>query len=188
MAGKTQLFHSLRQLYQILGIYSSETNQTHLFNWRVIFVTSSMILAFITSFAFFLWEAETIDDYGTSFYGSITQLCSVHNFLTIVWKMPLILELFRKFETFIESSKLFYLIQLIFFFIEQNEFIKYQSIQDQTIRFRDTFTRNQRRWLSECIDYSIFLLWKRLLSESWYHHYLIRLSIISFMIWKMNPF
>lgn len=60
---------------------------------------------FITSFAFFLWEAETVDDYGTSFYGAVSQLCLTHNFLQVVWKMPDILKLLRNFENFIDSSK-----------------------------------------------------------------------------------
>lgn len=105
MAGKTKLFHSLRQLYQMLGIYSSETNQNFLFNWKIVFIASSMILFFIGSFAFFLWEAETVDDYGSSFYTSISQLCTTNYYLILVWRMPAILELFKNFEDFIESSK-----------------------------------------------------------------------------------
>lgn len=59
----------------------------------------------IASFAFFLHEAETVDDYGVSFYTSISQLCTTDYFVMIVWRMPVILELFRNFEEFIELSK-----------------------------------------------------------------------------------
>lgn len=105
MAGKTQLFHSLWHSYRILGLYSPKTNQSHLFNWKVIFSLSFMVLMFMTSFAFFLWEAETLDDYGTSFYESLAEVSSVHNFMMNVWRTPLIIELVKNFEDFIESSK-----------------------------------------------------------------------------------
>lgn len=104
MADHTELFRSLRRMYQILGIYSPETNQTHLFSGKIIFFAASIILMFITSITFFLWEAETMDDYGTSFYGSMTQLSSAHNFVIVVWRMPLILKLLKGFEDFIETS------------------------------------------------------------------------------------
>lgn len=104
MAEQSELFYSLRQLYKTLDIYPSKTNQTYRFKWKTIFFVFPIILMFITSFAFFLWEAETVDDYGTSFYGSMTQLSQTHNILMIIWQMPTILELFRKFENLIESS------------------------------------------------------------------------------------
>lgn len=108
MADQTMLFYSLRELYQRLCFYSPETNQTHPFNWKIIFCVSSIILMFITSFSFFLWKAETLDEYGTSFYGSVTQLSAALYFVIVVWKMPVILKLLRSFEDFIESSELWH--------------------------------------------------------------------------------
>lgn len=64
-----------------------------------------MVLIFIALFAFLLWEAETIDDYGTSFYECLTQLGCAHNFLVVVWRMPVILKLLKNFEKFIDSRK-----------------------------------------------------------------------------------
>lgn len=104
MAGQTKLFHSLRQYYQLLGVYSPETNQTDPCHWKVIFIASSMMLTFIASFAFFLWKAETVDDYGTSFYNASSQLSQSCCFLIAVWKISATLELYKKFEHFIESS------------------------------------------------------------------------------------
>lgn len=105
MAGQPKLFHSLRQLYQTLGSYSPENNQIYPFKWKIIFITVSDILMFIALFAFFLWEAKTVDDYGTSFYECMMQLGCMHNFLVVVWRLPVIFKLLKHFEDFIEASK-----------------------------------------------------------------------------------
>lgn len=106
MANQTKLFHSLRQLYQTLGIYPSEASQTYRFEWKTIFFVASTGLLFITSFAFFLFEAETVDDYGTSFYTSVSQCTQTSNIFIMIWRMPIIVELLKKFERLTELSKL----------------------------------------------------------------------------------
>lgn len=50
MADRAKLFHSLRQVYETLGIYPPETNQTYRFKWKTVFFVSTTVLLFITSF------------------------------------------------------------------------------------------------------------------------------------------
>lgn len=143
VANQTILFHSLRQLYQRLNMYSPETNRTHPFSWKIVFAVSSILILFITSVAFFLWEAETLDEYGTSFYSSVTQLSTAFYFIVVVWRMPTILNLLKNFDEFIESSELIYdEYNLLTFEAHYSIYPNLKSVQEHTITFHDTCTIN----------------------------------------------
>lgn len=102
---KMKLFRSLLQYIEFMGIYSQQTHQPQTFNAKILFFTSSMALLFISLFAFFLFKATTIIDYGNSFYGFVSELNTLMDYLLIVWRMPIILHLIGNCEKFIEMSK-----------------------------------------------------------------------------------
>lgn len=64
---------------------------------------------FITSVAFFLFDATTIDEYGISFYALISILNATINILTMARKMPNILTIIGKigkYEELIDGKEL----------------------------------------------------------------------------------
>lgn len=57
----------------------------------------------ISSVAFFLVEAQTVDEYGVSFYVSLAVLVSTINISNTAWKVDKITTAFDKYEEFIDK-------------------------------------------------------------------------------------
>lgn len=105
MAKSVELFKFLQKSYQTIGFYPSQTGQIGCsFNLKNLFILLSILQLFLSSLAFFLFEAHSLFDYGTSFYTSITNLFSLIILAIILWKMTDILMLIEKFEEYIEKS------------------------------------------------------------------------------------
>lgn len=66
----------------------------------------STVQLFISSSAFFLFEAQTADEYGISFFVSLTILSMMANILSVAWNIDKILMLIGKYEKFLEKSKI----------------------------------------------------------------------------------
>lgn len=98
------LFRLIRSFFQAMGIHLSEPNQKFSFNAKNVLISSSIALFFISSTAFFLFEANSIDEYGLSFYGSATELAVFVTFQINIFYMAKILRIFEKFEKLIEKS------------------------------------------------------------------------------------
>lgn len=94
MAGVVKLFHTLKLFYKIIGSVNSMN----------VFRMSSFVAAYISTTAFFVFEAETTDENGTSFYVSITLFCVAINTAITTSKMANILELIEKYEEFFANS------------------------------------------------------------------------------------
>lgn len=105
MAGATiKLFQSVHQFYHDMGIYPSQPNQNRKPNAKNVFVLLSAIQLCITSLAFFLFEANSITEYGISFYMSLSELTITVYFLIVAWKIPKNLKLIDEMEQFITKS------------------------------------------------------------------------------------
>lgn len=103
MAGPIKLFETVQKINKAMGIsHEAQTSPAKL--TKNLFVIASTTQLFISSTAFFLFEAQTADDYGISFYVSLTTLCVVINFVTVVWKKDRILTLIECYEIFIGKS------------------------------------------------------------------------------------
>lgn len=114
MAVSIKLFQTLRKLYKTKGLDIRHQLHTpkNLFQFitaaqltRFLFFIIPITQLFISSTAFFLVKAQTPDEYGTSFYVSLTTLCVIINFLIIAWRMVEILDLIIGYEKFIEKSQ-----------------------------------------------------------------------------------
>lgn len=101
MPGAMELFNTQRKFYETLG-FAIHPN-CRISAKYLIFLISSIQL-FISTTAFFLFEARTAVEYGMSFYISITIVVSMVNISTIGWKMEEVLALIRNYEEFIENS------------------------------------------------------------------------------------
>lgn len=107
MAVEIKLFQSVRKLYQTIGLDPFQSNPTppNKCDHRIYFIAFSIMQMFISSTAFLAFKAETIQDFATSFYASITQLYMLVNFFSLVIQMGAISKLTEISEKFIEKSK-----------------------------------------------------------------------------------
>lgn len=133
MAKTIELFQYVQKIYQIVGICSSSNyHGQHRVSAKATFILGCMILSFNSSFAYFLFEANSVDEYGRSFYMSFTKLEIYLYFVVNLAKVEKILNLIKKLEDFVELSKLNIIISNILEF-----------------------------YLKKCIDASVwFVLWK----------------------------
>lgn len=105
MARSIKLFQSLRQFCETLDIsYSPQFNQHRSFNWKILCILIFIIIHTVTSIAFFLFEAKSIQEYGDSFYAILSEFLCLASSPTIISKMPDIFMLIENFEKFIEKS------------------------------------------------------------------------------------
>lgn len=100
MAGMIKLFQSVRNSYQTMGIYSPHPN------WKKLFIWLSLVMAFISRFGYFVFEAKFAEENGfQSFYETFLVLIVLGVFLQELWQMPEILQLIEMFDDFIKRSK-----------------------------------------------------------------------------------
>lgn len=102
MAGVIELFCTIKSFYKSMGLYPN--HKKCLISAKNIFLSISIIQLFITSSAYLLFQAKTSDEYGISFYISITLLSVMVNISNTAWKIDKILTLIGKYEKFIENS------------------------------------------------------------------------------------
>lgn len=101
-----KLFQLVTSWYQTMSVYSPQSNhQVHSINRNFLFFTLSIALNFSSTFAYFLLKANTIEDYGITFYTSMAGLCALADVLIIFWQTPTILRLIENCEQFIEKSE-----------------------------------------------------------------------------------
>lgn len=115
MAGSPiKLFQTVQKLNKTMGIWDiqnqKQTSKNHLqfipsvkFIRKLFFILSTTQL-FLSSTAFFLMRAQIADDFGLSFYVSLTTFCVMINFMTVAWKMNKFSMLIEHYEKFIEKS------------------------------------------------------------------------------------
>lgn len=99
------LFQSVKKLYQTVGVYTTQSDQIYAINLNFVFFSLSIALSFISMFAYFLIKAESIEDYGSSFYTSTAGLNALVNVFIMFWQMPTALQLIQNSEQFIAKSK-----------------------------------------------------------------------------------
>ena len=88
-----------------MGIYSEQSNQTFSFNLKILFFSLSVFLIFTSDFAYFLFQAELIQEYGISFYSCLSELYTLSDLVLTIWQMSTILKLIEMCEKFIEKSR-----------------------------------------------------------------------------------
>lgn len=105
MFGRIELFRCVRRLFKSIGIVPSKHSEHFAFNWRNLFISSSILIMLVLQVEFFFFEAKSIQEYGLSFYGCVSLILFVFDAAIIVWQMPNILKLMENLEKFIELSK-----------------------------------------------------------------------------------
>lgn len=105
MAGSVKLFRNVKGYYQTIGLLTeSQSKHDISFNPRNLFALFSIFQRILTTFAFFVYEAETLLEYGLTFFVYVAEAYSIVVFLEHMSTMPKTLHLIEHFEKFIEKS------------------------------------------------------------------------------------
>lgn len=105
MANSIKLFQFLQKSYKTLGICPSQDHEGLAFNTRNVIFLFCYAQMFLSVLAFFIFKADTMLEYGNSFFMFETQFYIAMDFLVLMWRITNILELIEEFEEFIEKSK-----------------------------------------------------------------------------------
>ena len=103
---RIKLFQSLRKYFRILGTFSPESDENHLFNPRNVFVLICYIQMLLSVLAFTLFKATKVVEFGLNWYGYVTEVLCVFNILLLIYRMADISKLIKNCEDFIQFSKL----------------------------------------------------------------------------------
>lgn len=92
---------------QWIGLYpSSQLNPKRRFNCRNISLLLSALAMGLSTTAYFIFKADSIQNRGISFYVSDSSIFVVSSYLSLIFKMTEIFDLIAKFKEFIEKSEL----------------------------------------------------------------------------------
>lgn len=84
MSGSIHLFQSVQKSYKTLGIYPCQTNKTVAFNSRNLFVLFCLAQASVLLGGFCLFEAKTMQEFGSSFFMFLTQFYMIFSFSALI--------------------------------------------------------------------------------------------------------
>lgn len=102
-----KLFQSVQTFYRMTGIFRSQSNQNDLLNFIQVLMMCGWIQGFLFTGAFCLFGAENIQEYGISYYASVTELLNIVCYLSNVWKWSNVVIVIENLECFIDKSNSF---------------------------------------------------------------------------------
>lgn len=105
MVNSVRLFQCSRELYGIIGTHPLQLSHGT-YNLRNVVVLMFITINMLSSGAFFVYEADNIQDYGISFYTFMTALINLSCFPSFRNNITTFFELMDEFEAFIENSEL----------------------------------------------------------------------------------
>lgn len=105
MTGSVNVLNFTRNFYQKIGIYPTQSNHSA-FNLKNVFFILVMVQLGIAIGLYFIFKAKKLDEMSMTFYSSITVLISTYYFVSNIWQNKNILILVKKYNEFIEQSKL----------------------------------------------------------------------------------
>lgn len=106
MAGAIKLFRNARKFYRKAGILTPSKLHPHPFNVKTTSSLVSTVLLLLSLFGYFLFEADSINEYGKGFISSVAVMEALAYFVVNLSKIKSILKLNRKFDGFIGMSEL----------------------------------------------------------------------------------
>lgn len=100
-----KILQSAISFHQTMGITSSKLNANNFFNPKLVFFLVSLILAFISTTAYFLFKAQSTTDHIETFYAAVTTITCAGCLLINRCKIETILELKQNVEELIQKSE-----------------------------------------------------------------------------------
>lgn len=105
MACSIKLFQTVQALCRKMGIHSDQSPKCVALNWRNFVFLSFIAMIFLSATGVFFFQAQTISEYGFSFYLMVTGLTSAIGFVINIWKRTCVSETIVKLENFIEKRE-----------------------------------------------------------------------------------
>lgn len=105
MANKIKIFHTLKNMYEMMGIYPIQPAQSPTFNYKMFCVLLLVTLMFIGSVAYFISEANSMMEFGRTLSALLLEVSAIFYCIVNMIRMPNIVKLIENCETFIENSK-----------------------------------------------------------------------------------
>lgn len=100
-----KLFQSIKGFHRMLGLHPPQSAENPLINPKNLLVLLSIALGAILTAAFCVFEAETVPEFGKSYFASATELFNAGCFASNIWKWPNTWKTIEKLETFIQKSR-----------------------------------------------------------------------------------
>lgn len=100
---KMKLFQSIRQVFKTVGMCPSGIK--HYQNWKIVSTFLFLTHTFITSMAYFLYDAKSIPELAEALFPSTTELVAGVSVGICIWKMTSILKLMKNFDDFIDKRE-----------------------------------------------------------------------------------
>lgn len=94
-------FQIVQDIHKIFGIYPAD----HLDFIKILVFISSRITSFTSSLAYFTFKANSIDEYGETYYVCATCAGVLLSFITLLLKMNDMTQLIRKFREVVFTSE-----------------------------------------------------------------------------------
>lgn len=89
-----------------MEIFPSHPTENNTFNYKVLIILMPILIFSISSLAYMIFQAETIEDFEDSFLIASASFATALNFSIIVfWKMTKMFKMIESFEKIIEKSK-----------------------------------------------------------------------------------
>lgn len=104
MARLVKPFRIFRKLLRTMGIHFSVHNQNHSINSKCLQLCLIKFIFLMSSMAFFIFRAKTINEYGESFYISITEMAIASGLYSIIANLTNITSLVRKIDELMQKS------------------------------------------------------------------------------------
>lgn len=104
MARLIKPFRIFRKLLRTMGIHLSEHNRNGSIKSKCLQLCLIKFIFLMSSMAFFIFRAETINEYGESFYVSVTEMAIASGFYSIISNLTSITSLIRKIDALMQKS------------------------------------------------------------------------------------
>lgn len=119
-----KLFQNVRKFFDEIGIFSGETNQAQLFPMKILVLSLSVLIVFISICAFAVMKATTMTEYALCFYGCITHITGLGVYVIIALEMPKMVKFMENSDEFVAKSETVLWIFQCFSFIFQINFVR----------------------------------------------------------------
>lgn len=97
-------FKSCQKYLMNVGINSRQSSRKHLFNARNVTTLIVTTLSIISNTIFLLQDAKTFEKYTTTIYALSTAMVSTATYVTAIWKMAKLFQIFDNFQNIIDKS------------------------------------------------------------------------------------
>lgn len=98
------IFGSIRLYFLVLGIHSSQSNQNYLKNVKSVTILFVLVSSVFSSLAFFIYEAETLEERENIFFDIITLGTAAFYLAIYIWKTKAIFKFMANIERVIQKS------------------------------------------------------------------------------------